>query len=179
MMEQDVPALTKSSTVVARAKVISSQPRWTSDGARIVTDTTLELLEPWKGAPGKRLTVMQPGGVVGEVGQKVAGAARFQVGEEVVVFLEPRGERFSVAGMTQGVFHVQRSSDGKSAFARQDLEEALVLDAVTRQPLSGAQTVLTLEQLKAQVAQVVASDASPDPASPRLPTSTKPPLVTP
>lgn len=175
MLEQDVAALTKSSAVVVRAKVLASQARWTSDHARIVTDTELEVLEAWKGAPAARVVVMQPGGIVGELGQKVAGAARFTVGEEVVLFLEPRGDRFTVAGMSQGAFHVERSSDGKTAFARQALDEALLLDPVTRQPIAGPREILTVAQLKARV--LAATPASTTPVVP--PASTRPPLVTP
>jgi hypothetical protein len=176
MLEQDVTALAKSAAVVVRARVLASEARWTADRARIVTDTELEVLEAWKGAPAARIVVMQPGGIVGELGQKVDGVARFEPGEEVVVFLEPRGDRFSVAGMTQGAFHLARSSDGKTVFARQALDEALLLDPVTRQPVAGPSTVLTVEQLKARVAQALATPASPTVTPPA---STKPPLVTP
>lgn len=172
MLEQDVAALTKSSAVVVHAKVLASQARWTSDRARIVTDTEVEVLEAWKGAPAARFVVMQPGGIVGELGQKVAGAARFTIGEEVVLFLEARGDRFTVAGMSQGAFHVVRSSDGKTSYARQDLDEALLLDPVTRQPVAGPREILTVAQLKARVLAAAPPSSTP-------PSSTKPPLVTP
>ncbi|MEW6435518.1 MAG: hypothetical protein AB1730_28820 [Myxococcota bacterium] len=176
MLEQDVAALTKASAVVVRAKVLASRARWTADRARIVTDTEVEILDAWKGAPAARVVVMQPGGIVGEVGQKVAGAARFSVGEEVVLFLEPRGDRYAVSGMSQGAFHVERSSDGKTAFARQDLDEALLLDPVTRQPVAGPREILTVDQLKARVLAAV----STSPTTPvRPPASTRPPLLTP
>jgi len=176
MLEQDVDALTKSADAVVRARVLSSQARWTSDHARIVTDTELEVLDAWKGRPAARVVVMQPGGIVGELGQKVDGAAKFQPGEEVVLFLEARGDRFTVAGMAQGAFHLARSTDGKTVFARQALDEALLLDPITRQPVSGAKTVLTLEQLKSRVAAVLAAPPTPTVTPPA---STRPPLVTP
>lgn len=176
LVAQDVAALTKASTVVVRAKVLASQARWTSDRARIITDTELEVLSTWKGAASQRLVVMQPGGIVGEVGQKVEGAARFEPGEEVVVFLEPRGQRFTVAGMAQGLFHLERSSDGKAVFARQELDEALLLDPVTRQPVAAPTTILSVEQLEAQVRAALGTGTV---APVKPPTSTKPPLVTP
>jgi hypothetical protein len=176
MLEQDLASLTKGADVVVRAQVLSSQARWTSDHARIITDTELEVQEAWKGKPAARIVVMQPGGIVGELGQKVDGVALFEPGEEVVVFLEARGDRFTVAGMAQGAFHLARSSDGKTVFARQALDEALLLDPVTRQPVAGPRSVLTVEQLKARVAQALAAPSSP---SLTPPASTKPPLVTP
>lgn len=177
LVAQDVAALTKASAVVVRAKVLASQARWTSDRARIITDTELEVLSTWKGAASQRLVVMQPGGIVGEVGQKVEGAARFEPGEEVVVFLEPRGQRFTVAGMAQGLFHLERSSDGKAVFARQELNEALLLDPVTRQPVAAPSALLSVERLEAQVRAALGPGTTPAPVKP--PTSTKPPLVTP
>ena len=117
LLALDVPALTKGSSVVARATVKSSEARWAKDGGRIMTDVVLEVTEPWKGSPGKQVIVMQPGGVVGEVGQLVHGTAHFSVGEDVVVFLEPRGDRFLLTGMLQGKFKVEASSDGKAVFA--------------------------------------------------------------
>jgi hypothetical protein len=173
----DVAALTKASAVVVRAKVLASQARWTSDRARIVTDTELEVLSAWKGVPAPRIVVMQPGGIVGEVGQKVSGAARFEVGEEVVLFLEPRGEWFTVVGMAQGAFHLTRSSDGKAVFARQELDEALVLDPVTRKPVAEPPPLLTLEQLEAKVKSALQPVGSTTPA--RLPASSPPSLVAP
>lgn len=177
MVQQDVAALTRASAVVVRAKVLASQARWTADGARIVTDTEVEVLEAWKGEAPPRLVVMQPGGIVGEVGQKVSGTARLAIGEEVVLFLEPRGGSFTVSSMAQGAFHVERSSDGKTAFARQDLDEALLLDPVTRQPLAGPAQVLTLAQLEARVRAALEPAGAVTPVRP--PSSTKPPLVTP
>ena len=167
LLALDVPALTKGSAVVARATVKSSQARWTKDGGRIMTDVVLEVTEPWKGSPGKQVIVIQPGGVVGEVGQLVHGTARFSVGEDVVVFLEPRGDRFLLTGMLQGKFKVQTSSDGKAIFALQELEgEALLVDPATRQAVSPGAVVLPLDTLRAQVLAASGAKAPTEPTVP-------------
>jgi hypothetical protein len=167
LLALDVPALTKGSSVVARATVLSVSARWTKDGGRIMTDAVLEVTEPWKGAPSKQVTVMQPGGVVGEVGQLVHGTAKFTVGEDVVVFLEPRGDRFLLTGMLQGKFKVERSSDGKAVFARQELEgEAMLVDPATRQAVAPNATVLPLDTLRAQVLAAAGTKAPTEPAAP-------------
>ncbi len=67
LLALDVPALTKGSALVVRATVRSVEARWTKDGGRIMTDAVLDVTETWKGAPTKQVTVMQPGGIVGEV----------------------------------------------------------------------------------------------------------------
>jgi hypothetical protein len=110
---------------------------------------------------------MQPGGVVGEVGQLVHGTAKFTVGEDVVVFLEPRGDRFLLTGMLQGKFKVERSSDGKAVFARQELEgEAMLVDPATRQAVAPNATVLPLDTLRAQVLAAAGTKAPTEPAAP-------------
>ena len=151
----------------ARATVRSVAARWSKDGGRIMTDVVLEVTEPWKGTPAKQVTVMQPGGVVGEVGQLVHGTARFAVGEDVVVFLEPRGDRFLLTGMVQGKFKVETSSDGKAVFARQEMEgEALLVDPATRQAVQPAAVVLPIDTLRAQVLAASGAKAPIEPSRP-------------
>ena len=167
LLALDVAALTKGSSVVARATVKSSEARWTKDGGRIMTDVVLEVTEPWKGSPGKQVIVMQPGGVVGDVGQLVHGTAHFSAGEDVVVFLEPRGDRFLLTGMLQGKFRVQTSSDGKAVFARQELEgEALLVDPATRQAVNPSAVVLPLDTLRTQVLAAAGARAPGEPTTP-------------
>lgn len=167
LLALDVAALTRSSTVVARARVVSLDTRWTKDGARIMTDAVLEVTESWKGTPAGRVTVMQPGGVIGEIGQVVHGTARLTPGEDVVVFLEQRGERYLLTGMLQGKFKVETSSDGKSVYARQELEsEALLVDPATRQPVEPASLVLPLATLRTQVLTAAGVQAPVEPARP-------------
>ncbi len=158
----DVEGLTRLSDVVVRAQVLSSQARITKDGARIVTDSELEVLEVLKGAPPKRLIAMQPGGVVGEIGQKVDATARFEPGEEVVVFLERRGERYTVAGMQQGRWKVERSG-GKAVARPQTDGDALYLDPTTHAPVPRLAEPLSLDEL---FRRVKAALPAPAPAAP-------------
>lgn len=179
LLAEDLASLTRSSTAVVRGTVVASTARWTADKARIVTETTLSVRERWKGEAGATVVVQQPGGEVGEVGQLVHGVARFRPGEEVVVFLEARGPRFLVTGMLQGKFLVERSSDGKATFARQELQgEALFIDPATRQPVHPVPTVILLDDLRARVLQLVAAQA-PAPAPPALPAPKAPVKATP
>lgn len=146
----DVEGLTKLSDVVLRGRVVSSQARITKDGARIVTDTELDVVEVMKGSADAHVTVMQPGGVVGEIGQKVDATARFEPGEEVVVFLERRGERFTVAGMLQGHWRVERA-DGRAVARPQTDGDALYLDARTHEPVARVTGALALDELTRRV----------------------------
>ncbi len=108
MESLSVEKLTVSSEAVVRGKVVRILPRWTSDKKRIVTDTEIRVTEILKPhiAVKSTLVAMQPGGEMGDVGQTVSGVASFGVGEEVIVFLEVRGDRFVVAGMAQGKYTI-------------------------------------------------------------------------
>ncbi|MGZ6163676.1 MAG: hypothetical protein ACXWLS_10130, partial [Myxococcaceae bacterium] len=44
----------------------------------------VEVLETWKGSAAGRLTVVQPGGEVDGIGQRVTGVAQLAQGEELV-----------------------------------------------------------------------------------------------
>ena len=149
LLAMDVPSLAKGADAIVRGSVASSNSHWTGDHLRIVTEVEIEVAEVLKGGVPKRLTVVQPGGVVGDIGQKVSGLASFTVGEEVVLFLERRaGDTFLVSGMAQGKFRVERSSDGKAAYAVPDSTgEALLLDPKTHQPISSP----TLAEFMAQI----------------------------
>lgn len=169
LLALDLTSLTKGSSTIVRGTVRSVSSRWTKDGGRIMTDAVLDVTETWKGAAAKEVTVMQPGGEVGDVGQLVHGTVKFKAGDEVVVFLEGRGDRFLLTGMAQGRFKVERSSDGKSIFARQELEgEALFLDPTTHQPTQPGSIAMTLDQLRAKVNALAGNTAPNEPTRPPL-----------
>ena len=52
------------------------------------------------------VTVTELGGVVGDLGMVVPGTARFDPGEQVVVFLKNVGGKWRTAGLIQGKFSV-------------------------------------------------------------------------
>jgi len=100
--------LVDASEHVALVRVEYQAARWSTDHSVIYTDVTLRVLQPMKGgAPaGSLLTVRREGGVVGNIGMRVAGAAGFEEGEEAVVFLERRGAALYTVGLAQGKMRV-------------------------------------------------------------------------
>ncbi|MFT3836717.1 MAG: hypothetical protein QM723_06950 [Myxococcaceae bacterium] len=165
----DLSTLSQGADAIVHAKVIESHARRTQDGMRIITDTTLQVTESLKGdaKPETQVIVMQPGGVVGEIGQRVEGAATFKPGEEVVLFLEKRGDRFTMVGMSQGKFTIEKASDGKATFAIPNAEHAgLLVDPETHQPIASPLVTLELSKLKAQISQSL-QNARPAPKTTR------------
>lgn len=150
----DLDQLAQRSEVVVRGVVKSRESRWSGDGKRILTDVQIDVSEALKGSPARTVTVQQPGGVVGDVGQMVHGLASFEVGEEVVVFLERWGpQRFQVTGAAQGKFKVERSSDGTRALAVPDRAADLELLDESGKPTRSKLQPVELSELRARVKQ--------------------------
>lgn len=95
VVDESIEEVAASAPVVVHAIVRQSQSAW-ADGGHIWTWTELSVTEALKGKPGTVILVKQPGGVVGPIGQAVSGAAKFEVGEEVVVFLEKATDEANV-----------------------------------------------------------------------------------
>jgi hypothetical protein len=104
----DLDSMVDQAEQVVHAQVESQASRWTSDHSAIYTDVTLRVLTPLKGEAAARqvITVRREGGVVGNIGMRIAGAARFSDGEEVVLFLERRGAALWTLGLSQGKLSV-------------------------------------------------------------------------
>jgi hypothetical protein len=161
LLRVEVPELSRKADAVVRGTVRRVESRWSADGRRIVTDVEIQVAETLKGAPGSTVLVTQPGGRVGDIGQRVSGLASFAQGEEVVVFLQRRGKSaFSVRGMAQGKFQVRRSPDGKAVLAvPESTGDARLVDPATGKETAATQRSLPLESLRATVRAAAAGKA--------------------
>jgi hypothetical protein len=119
-----VEGLTRVSDTVVRGKVLSRESRWSGDRKLIFTFVRLQILEVWSGSAPAEVTIRVPGGVAGDYGQMVDGAPSFEVGEEVVVFLQT-GPNVQVSGLAQGKFQVDKGQAKSNLNRMQVLERAL------------------------------------------------------
>jgi len=157
LLALDLAALTRSSDAIVVGKITKVEPRLSKDGSRITTHIMVDVTDVLKGDRATTVEIIQQGGIVGDIGQKVAGTVPLQAGEEIVGFLERRGPRFMFTGMAQGVFRVERSTDGAAAFAVQAPEgDVLLLDPVTHAPVSKGTEAMKLDDLKAKVRALLA-----------------------
>lgn len=171
LLAVDLPALSHSADLIVVGTVRASAPRLTLDGRRVITDTEIQVAEVLKGkADSNTVVVMQAGGVVGDIGQKVEGTAHFTVGEEVVLFLDRRGtERFAVTAMSQGKFRVERSTDGASAYAVPEGGGAsMLLDPATQKEVDSPLKAMPLSELKVKIALALAGPAPADSIRPTV-----------
>ncbi|HYV44598.1 MAG TPA: hypothetical protein VFA20_07025 [Myxococcaceae bacterium] len=127
--------LTDRSDAVVRGRVVGSTPKMNAAAGRISTFTEVQVIEAIKGAPGKRITVRQPGGEVGGIGQAVEGAARFAPGEEVVLFLQRAPDDatvFHVLSMSAGKVRLEKKRDALRAV--RDLDGIAFVDPAPSRP---------------------------------------------
>ena len=115
-------ALARASAAAVQGRVADVTSAWDTEADTVYTFVTLDVLRSWglDGAPAK-VVVKQLGGVVGNTAFVVGGQAHFELGEEVLVFLDvrPRDRTLSVAGLEQGKWLMTGAADPAAAFARE------------------------------------------------------------
>jgi hypothetical protein len=150
LAHMSIAKLTQSSRLIVRAHCVENKSAW--DAGEIWTFIALEPTEIWKGSVQSRVNVRLLGGRVGNLTSYVSGVPRFQVGEEVVLFLAPTAHGdFSVVSWVQGTFRVHRDPRTGADSATQDSASFDTFDPGTRTfAVSGARNI-PLDELRAQV----------------------------
>lgn len=148
----DIASLAASADAVLRAQVVKIESAWAGGDPKsglIVTFVDLRPIEVWKGDRAETVRVQVPGGAVGDLGQISQGAATFEAGEEVVVFLQRRAPgTFQVERWALGKFKVRPNAGGEPRALRSR-------DGITcRECRPGEADELPLAELKAKVLAV-------------------------
>ncbi len=102
----DFSELVDESEVVVYGTVLDTRSYLMPSRGWVFTDTRIEVLHAIKGHVGSVVTVTELGGVFGDIEMVVPGTARFDPGEQVVVFLKNVGGKWRTAGLIQGKFPV-------------------------------------------------------------------------
>lgn len=89
VLSMSMEEMTTRAPLVVRGTVHRVDTQFSENRAKIWTYSEVVVRETLKGGARTTVLVKQPGGVVGNVGEKVAGVATFAPGEDVVLFLEP------------------------------------------------------------------------------------------
>lgn len=117
----DSDDLTERAAVIVHGKVAAKSARKSKTG-EILTDLRLDVIELVKGARGKTFSFSVFGGVLGNKGTAISGAPTFEVGEEILLFLDKtndQGLRVAV-GLSQGKYTIREVDGVRKAF--RDLE---------------------------------------------------------
>jgi len=119
----DTTELTRRADHIAVVDVLSVESAWDEGHHKIHTTIELSVVESWKGGapPASHLTIVQPGGTVGDVAMTVFGISQFVPGERTLVFLRGKATAAGVVGMAQGKRPMRRdASTGKWMIDRAD-----------------------------------------------------------
>jgi len=147
-VEISVEGLARASDAVVRGQVRRLSTTRSPDRRRLFTLAEVAVTTSWRGAAAGTVTVLLPGGVDGDLGQRVDGAPTLAEGEEVVLFLH-RAEAgtLRVAGLAQGKFTVA------GGLARPDLSRLHFLGSRVERGERQAGT-MPLDELEARVRSV-------------------------
>lgn len=160
--KMDLRSLSAHADQVWVARVGAVRAHFLPDDRHIVSDASLEILQALTGgqpsAADPVVVLRVSGGIVGDLGQRVSGSAALIPGEEILVFAQaakkdPQGPSvFRVVGMAQGLFHIQRDSQGR-AWAQRKTAQLSLLDAQGKTLAPAKNSPLLLQVLIDQVKQ--------------------------
>ena len=94
-------------------KCVAQESRWDSTKNWILTYSTFAVEKTLKGQPAQNITIVTPGGTVGNLTQDVVGAPKFQQGEENVVFVRNSQAGPTVLYLEQGSYKVRKDDRGE------------------------------------------------------------------
>ncbi len=113
--------MTVKAEKIVLGSVSGKESFWDAEHGKIITRSTLKVEQVIKGESNEQvITVEQPGGEVGNIGMHVQGVARFQTGEDTLLFLEGKGAKYTVLGLSQGKISVKKQPETGQRIAIQE-----------------------------------------------------------
>ena len=98
---------------IVMGKVVKRESRFTEDRRQIVTYTTIRVEKTLKGGTPQDVTIVTPGGKVGEVSQTTIGVPVFNEGTDNLVFLRNTSAGPTVLYFDQGAYDVIKDDRGE------------------------------------------------------------------
>jgi hypothetical protein len=102
----------RAATIVL-GRVVAQQSAWDANRERILTYSTFQVEQTLKGLPTREITIVTPGGTVGDIAQDFVGVPRFSTGGEHVVFVRNTKVGPTVLFFDQGAYRVDKDSRGE------------------------------------------------------------------
>ncbi len=94
-------------------RVIKKEARWDSQHRWILTYTTLRVEKSFKGMTAPEITIVTPGGQVGNVHQDTIGVPDFSIGSDNVVFIRNSSAGPTVLYFDQGAYDISKDEKGE------------------------------------------------------------------
>lgn len=101
-----------NAAAIVVGKCVGQQAQWNDTREWILTYSTFAVEKTLKGQPAQQITIVTPGGTIGNVTQDIIGVPKFQQGEENVVFVRNSQAGPTVAFLEQGAYRVRRDERG-------------------------------------------------------------------
>ena len=137
---------------IVRGRAVATQSRFDESGSWIVTETTFTIDETLKGEPGSTLTIITPGGRVGNLNQRTVGVPEFAPGDERILFTTKQGDSRTILYQEQGTYEVvQEAGSPVVVPASSDL----VLFDPDRGTVEVAERPRSLESFRSEVVQAM------------------------
>lgn len=106
-----------NAAAIVLGKCVKTRSEWDPSHRTILTWSTFQVEETMKGAPATEVTVVTPGGVVGDVHQDTIGIRPFNEGAENVVFVRNTPAGATVLYFDQGAYDVAVGARGEKIVA--------------------------------------------------------------
>lgn len=128
----------RTAECVAEVTIERETARWGPEGRVIWTDWSARILSVHKGPKRRRITLSEPGGIVGIRGQWAPHRPRHRVGETLLVFLQRDALRqWRVVDGHRGRFRIGETLSGRPAVLFDLRHTELVGEVWPRRPGSG------------------------------------------
>lgn len=147
VVKMDLPALVGESDTIVQARVTQEYSQWDAQMKLVFTYVNIQVEDPLKGDGRRNVVIRQLGGRVGAMNMSVVGMPKFNVGDEVIVFLKNNPEgTYHVVGLSQGKYDIVND------FAVADTSGVGVFDRKTQRLIDGALiNKEPLESFKSQI----------------------------
>ena len=157
-----------ASEFVIHGTVSRNWSDWDAARQFIWTHYEIQITDTLKGPALNQIVISEPGGEVGDMGMSIAGAPRYGVGEEVVLFVARTATGLlRTCGGGQGRFRVVRTEGASLKVVRPGMAGVELVDPVVKAGLAarkpprkagtaiGSFNGLTLEEFKRRVRQLI------------------------
>jgi len=116
-----------SASIIA-GRCVRTESQWDRGGKRILTYATFSIEKTLRGAPrpNREITIVIPGGSVGNIRQDTIGVPSFSEGDENVLFLRNTDLGPTVAYLEQGAYAI--TTEGGERMVRPVATEAVHID---------------------------------------------------
>ncbi|HEX2059636.1 MAG TPA: hypothetical protein VHK90_02745, partial [Thermoanaerobaculia bacterium] len=102
----------ENAAAIVLGKCIRQTSQWDAARNWILTYSTFQVEKTLKGQPAREITIVTPGGQVGEIAQEVVGVPKFRQGDEHVVFVRNSSAGPTVLYLEQGAYKVVKDDRG-------------------------------------------------------------------